>query len=134
MISLLVYSSLQQHWFDMSIYSSPTSLEAYATNMAFIIKQQQTSNRSSWSTFNQQISKSDPEKTLVGYLPIIQTPAHDIETLNTAVEQICCRNIFGLFDVWIKAGILGPNSAERAMSGTAYARATRVPVSFSGPH
>lgn len=44
-----------------------------------------------WSAFNQALSKCDPDLTTVGYMPLIQAPAHDFDTLNTVVQR--CMHI-----------------------------------------
>jgi hypothetical protein len=46
---------------------------------------------SSWSAFNQALSKCDPDLTTVGYMPLLQAPVHDFGTLNTVVQQ--CMHI-----------------------------------------
>ena len=38
--------------------------------------------------FDASHSKVYPERTSAGYLPIIQAPAHDIDTLNTVVQRV----------------------------------------------
>ena len=40
-----------------------------------------------WSAFNQSISSINPDLTIVGYMPIVQAPAHEIDTLNTVVQK-----------------------------------------------
>jgi hypothetical protein len=40
-----------------------------------------------WSVFNQSISSINPDLTIVGYMPIVQAPAHEIDTLNTVVQK-----------------------------------------------
>lgn len=44
-----------------------------------------------WSAFNQALSKCDPDLTTVGYMPLIQAPAHDFDTLNIVVQR--CMHI-----------------------------------------
>ena len=34
------------------------------------------------------MSEIDPPKTIVGYMPIIQAPAHELSTLNTVVKRV----------------------------------------------
>ena len=49
--------------------------------------------RSGWTEFNQSLSlgevgdKFGHEVTMVGYMPIIQAPAHEMDTLNTVVKK-----------------------------------------------
>ena len=44
-----------------------------------------------WTHFNQKNSTVDPPLTTVGYMPIIQAPAHEFDTLNTVVQ--CCKYV-----------------------------------------
>jgi hypothetical protein len=44
-----------------------------------------------WSAFNQALSKCDPDLTTVGYMPLIQAPAHHLDTINTVVQR--CMHI-----------------------------------------
>lgn len=44
-----------------------------------------------WTMFNQSVNESSPEMTSIGYMPIIQAPAHEIDTLNTVVMR--CLNV-----------------------------------------
>ena len=41
-----------------------------------------------WTSFNKKHSTIHTEKTTTGYLPIIQAPANDLDTLNTVVRRI----------------------------------------------
>ena len=42
----------------------------------------------SWILYNQKASTVNPEKTTVGYLPIIQAPTSDLDTLNKVVQRV----------------------------------------------
>jgi hypothetical protein len=44
-----------------------------------------------WSDFNQALSKCDHDLTTVGYMPLIQAPAHHLDTINTVVQR--CMHI-----------------------------------------
>ena len=44
-----------------------------------------------WTSFNQSLSEISPEITSIGYMPIIQAPAHDLDTLNTVVLR--CKHV-----------------------------------------
>ena len=39
-----------------------------------------------WSGFNQLVSKSNQQKTIIGHMPIINSPAHDYDTLWTIIN------------------------------------------------
>ncbi len=41
-----------------------------------------------WTLFNQNASTVNPEKTTVGYLPIIQSLASELDTLNTVIKRV----------------------------------------------
>ena len=42
----------------------------------------------SWTLYNQKASTVNPEQTTVGYLPIVQAPASELDTLNTVVRRV----------------------------------------------
>ncbi len=43
--------------------------------------------RSGWIEFNQSLSQNDQQVTTIGYVPILQAPAHEFDTLNTVVKR-----------------------------------------------
>ena len=46
-----------------------------------------THNVVGWTTFNEKLTTTAPTQTAVGYLPILVTPAHEFDTLNTVVKR-----------------------------------------------
>ena len=74
-------------WFTQSMDECPSAKKAHATDMAFTMTRSSQEPMPSWTSFNQKVSTVNPEQTSVGYLPIIQAPAHDIDTLNTVVRR-----------------------------------------------
>ena len=56
--------------------------------MAFLLKRQHGNPRPTWTSFNQKHSQVNQNQTTIGYLPIIQAPANDVDTLNTGVHRI----------------------------------------------
>lgn len=54
--------------------------------MTFIDKSQSKQIRPCRSSFNQDLSKDNQEITTLGHMPIIQAPAHDLDTLNIVVR------------------------------------------------
>jgi len=46
-----------------------------------------THNVVGWTTFNEKLTTTAPTQTAVGYLPILVTPAHEFDTLNTVVTR-----------------------------------------------
>ena len=83
-------------WFTQSEADSECVKQAQATDMAFILRRQDSDTKPSWTVFNQAVSSEDPEQTAVGYLPIILAPAHELDTLNTVVKR--CMAISSHFD------------------------------------
>jgi hypothetical protein len=74
-------------WFVKSEDDSECVKQAQATDMAFFLRRQDSDTKPSWTVFNQSVSSEEPEKTAVGYLPIILAPAHELDTLNTVVKR-----------------------------------------------
>lgn len=60
-----------------------------ATDLAFHILSCNDVIKSSWTTFNKSISptKQAPNVTKVGYMPILQAPAYEFDTLNAVVKR-----------------------------------------------
>jgi len=46
----------------------------------FFLESQNEDPKSSWTSFNERNSKTDPEVSTVGYMPIILAPAYDVNT------------------------------------------------------
>lgn len=67
--------------------NNENALQAEATDLAFYLHRQDKELKPSWTVFNQCLSSDESEQTAVGYLPIILAPAHDFDTLNTAVKR-----------------------------------------------
>ena len=82
-------------WFTQSIDECPSAIKAHATDMAFTITRSSQEPVPSWTFFNQNASMVNPEQISVGYLPIIQTPANDIATLNTSQASAARSSING---------------------------------------
>ena len=61
--------------------------KADSKDLAFILKRANATPKQSWTAFNQSASKVDPPETVVGYMPIIQAPAHELDTLNTVIQR-----------------------------------------------
>lgn len=74
-------------WFRQSMDECPSAMKAHATDMAFTITRCSQEPMHSWTSFNQNASTVNPAQTSLGYLPIIQAPANDIDTLNTVVRR-----------------------------------------------
>jgi hypothetical protein len=60
---------------------------AQATDVAFNMLRQKAEMKNGWTEFNQLLSTNEQDVTTVGYMPILQAPAHEFDTLNTVVKQ-----------------------------------------------
>lgn len=78
--------NIKPEWFTKQ--ECEPALKAQAQDFAFILKPHGQNPKSTWTGFNQEYSTKSPPKTTVGYMPIIQAPAHDVATLNTVVQRI----------------------------------------------
>ena len=80
----------EREWFSKT--DSPAAVQANAADMAFFItRQDEPGIKTGWTHFNQMISKADQEITSVGYMPIVQAPAHELDTLNTVLQR--CKHV-----------------------------------------
>ena len=80
---------VQSKWYEPDI--SEKVAIAKAMDMAFTIMRQDEEKKSSWTAFNKSKSDVNPEQTSLGFLPIIQAPAHEYDTLHTAIQR--CMHI-----------------------------------------
>ncbi len=71
-----------------SLEECPSAQNAHATDMAFILSRSSQKPMPSWTLLNQNASTVNPEKTTVGYLPIIQSLASELDTLNTIIKRV----------------------------------------------
>lgn len=64
-------------------------IEAVAKDTAFFVKRQDNRETAEqgWIHFNQVHSKVNPKVTSIGYMPIIQAPAHEYDTLHSVVMR-----------------------------------------------
>jgi hypothetical protein len=82
----------QKDWFDKPEEDSRTVTLACAQDMAFFLdRQSEGETKQGWTSFNQSQSKVSPEMTSIGYMPLVQAPAHDLDTLNTVVVR--CKHV-----------------------------------------
>ncbi len=84
-------SETQKEWFVASEFHNPEILKANAHDMAFFLTRNDRDNKIGWTNFNQKLSTVDAEVTTIGYMPIIQSPAHELDTLNTVVLR--CKHV-----------------------------------------
>ena len=60
--------------------------------MTFFMKRQKIEGvKGGWSHFNQTNSQVNHNVTSIGYMPIIQTPGYELDTLNTVVQR--CKHV-----------------------------------------
>lgn len=76
----------------LDVYKAPdiadqSSYDAFANELLFHLKRNKQEVPITWSAFHQSISSINPDLTIVGYMPIVQAPAHEIDTLNTVVQK-----------------------------------------------
>ena len=83
--------SIKLEWYTQSEESVPEAVEARAKDMTFLITHYTGTNKASWTVFNQNTSQVNPKLTTIGYIPIIQAPAHEFNTLNTVIQR--CKYI-----------------------------------------
>jgi hypothetical protein len=80
-------------WYDQAEDKKECKQAAKATDLAFNMLRSEGVIRSGWTEFNQSLSRGEVgdkfghEVTKVGYMPIIQAPAHEMDTLNTVVKK-----------------------------------------------
>ena len=79
---------LQADWFSGSSDICNTAKKAKAKDLAFVMTRENEITKCTWTSFNKKHSTIHTEKTTTGYLPIIQAPANDLDTLNTIVRRI----------------------------------------------
>lgn len=81
----------KKEWFKKSDENGSIA-KATVIDMAFFFKRQDEGDmKQGWTTFNQNHSERSPEMTSIGYMPIIQAPAHDLDTLKTVVLR--CKHV-----------------------------------------
>jgi len=68
---------INKEWYNGSNYDNPSAVQAIAKDMAFFLKQQDVDINTGWTHFNESICSANPEMTSVGYMPIVQAPAHE---------------------------------------------------------
>ena len=79
---------VKEEWFKQPVHDCPSALKAVVMDTTFFLKRQNEDPKSGWTSFNEKHSKTDPEVSTVGYMPIILAPTHDVNTLNTVVQRI----------------------------------------------
>ncbi len=83
----LFTDTVEMEWYTINEDDSNVAIQARAKDMTFIVQRQNKDIRASWSSFNQRLSNANQEVITVGYMSIIQAPAHDMDTLNTVVRR-----------------------------------------------
>ena len=81
------YESVNLNWFTKPMKDTKAIASAKAADLAFIIKRHNINCKPSWRIFNQFIDQTDQEETSVVFFPIINAPAHEIDTLNTLIQR-----------------------------------------------
>ncbi len=104
-------SSTQKDWFVASDSDKPEVLKANACDLAFFFGRNDSHERIGWTNFNQKHSTVEPEVTSTGYMPIVQSPAHEFDTLNTVVLR--CKHV---------ANVLGQQYVVLTVDETLYCK------------
>ncbi|KAL2095499.1 hypothetical protein ACEWY4_010218 [Coilia grayii] len=81
----------KKEWYNEQIQDNASACVALAKDMAFFIKRQDADLKKGWTNFNQTICRTSSAVTSIGYMPIVQAPAHELDTLNTVIQR--CRHI-----------------------------------------
>lgn len=78
--------------FEESAKNREHTRETIAKGMAFFVHRQEVDcSEKGWTHFNHAQSTASPELTSTGYLPIVQAPAHELDTLHTVVLR--CKQV-----------------------------------------
>ena len=85
------HDEVQLEWFTEGGDPNPHQVLAEAKDIVFQMKRRTEYPKRGWSQYNQQMSDRDPESTTIGYMPIILSPAHEYDTLNTVI--IRCKHV-----------------------------------------
>lgn len=81
----------KSEWFSETLENPSLNLSMEKDMAFFISRQGDSESRVGWTHFNQTLTDENQEITSVGYMPIIQAPAHDLDTLNTVVRR--CKHV-----------------------------------------
>ena len=77
---------VKEEWFKQPIQNCPQAVQAEVT--AFFFKWQNEELKSGWTSFNEKHSDTDPEVSTAGYMPIVLTRAHDVNTVVQRIMQV----------------------------------------------
>lgn len=78
--------NIKLEWFTKQ--ECEPGLKTQAQDFAFILTRQGQDPKSTRTGFKKEYSTKIPPKTTVGYMPIIQAPAHNVATLNTVSKGL----------------------------------------------
>ena len=87
-VSLVSPTTFKQIGFVVPVTFGTQQKKAKAKDLAFVMTRENETPKCTWTSFNKKHSTIHTEKTTTGYLPIIQAPANDLDTLNTVVLRI----------------------------------------------
>ena len=86
----MVPAGVESDWFALHIKDALSLKHAETIDSAFLFQRQESTNKVGWTLFHQSLSSG---KSL-GCLPIIIAPAHEPDTLNTAVQWCIARSSY----------------------------------------
>ena len=85
------FQNVQKNWFKDPEDEPFSKSFARAKDMSFfMIRHYKDDNevRNNWTNFNKDFTLTkEHQKTTIGFMPIIQAPAHDLDTMNTVVQR-----------------------------------------------
>ena len=79
--------AVRKEWFDAVDDGEDSVSSVETTDMALNMLRHKAVIRSGWTEFNQTLSQNEQDVTTIGYLPILQAPAHEFDTLNTVAKR-----------------------------------------------
>ena len=78
--------AVRKEWFDAVDDGEDSVSSVETTDMALNMLRHKAVIRSGWTEFIQTLSQNECV-TIIGYLPILQAPAHEFDTLNTVAKR-----------------------------------------------
>jgi hypothetical protein len=78
---------VEKTWYHQPSKDTDCAARAQSVDLAFNFMRLNSTTETSWTVFNESLTQNDPPQTTVGYMPIIQAPAHEFDTLKTVVER-----------------------------------------------
>ena len=81
-------SDVRHQWFKQNIKECPSAQIAQEKDVEFILHREHDNHKQPWASYNKKNSAAKSEATKVGYMQILQVPAHEKDTFNTVVKRL----------------------------------------------